>query len=151
MLDIDYHHGNGTQDIFYESSQVFFCSLHADPAHQYPLYWGYADECGAGEGEGFNCNNPLPASTDDQRYLSALEQGLARIADFAPDYLVVSAGLDIYEGDPLGDFAITVVGFAAIGQRLRECPWPVLVVQEGGYNLDHLGEVAARLLGPLAH
>ncbi len=150
VLDIDYHHGNGTQDIFYSSDQVFFASLHADPAHQYPLYWGYANERGADEGEGYNCNMPLPSGTNDEAYLNALDSMLENIAVFSPAYLIVSAGLDIYKEDPLGDFFITLGGLERIGERLAQCRWPVLLVQEGGYNLSQLGEAAVHLLSPLA-
>jgi len=148
LLDIDYHHGNGTQEIFYTSGQVLFLSLHADPDHQYPFFWGHPDERGAGKGEGCNCNLPLPAGTTDHAYLQALDQALGLIRDFGPDYLVVSAGFDLLAGDPLGDFAVTLEGLQRIGERLAGQRLPTLVVQEGGYNLNNLGPAAMRLLAP---
>ena len=148
LLDIDYHHGNGTQEIFYTSDQVFFVSLHADPDHQYPFFWGFADERGAGKGEGYTRNLPLPAGTDDRAYSAALDQTLALIRDFHPDYLVVSAGFDLLAGDPLGDFAVSLEGLQRIGERLAGLRLPTLMVQEGGYNLGNLGPAALKLLAP---
>ena len=150
LIDIDYHHGNGTQDIFYESAEVFFVSLHADPSYQYPLFWGYADECGTGAGEGLTCNIPLPPDTNDDTYLVALDRALTLIANFDPAYLVVSAGLDIYGADPLGDWNITQAGITQIGIRITDAGWPTLLVHEGGYNLSALGTNARHLLEPLA-
>jgi len=150
LLDIDYHHGNGTQEIFYGSDRVLFISLHGDPERAYPFFWGYADEQGAGQGEGCNHNFPLPAGTDDARYLEALDRALALIRGFAPDYLVLSAGFDLLGGDPLGDFAVSLEGVERIGARLAHLRLPTLVIQEGGYNLQNLGEAALRLLSPFA-
>ena len=150
LIDIDYHHGNGTQDIFYESAEVFFVSLHADPSYQYPLFWGYADERGTGAGEGLNRNFPLPPGTGDDAYLAALDQALALIADFDPAYLVVSAGFDIYGADPLGDWDITQAGITRVGARIAAAGRPTLLVQEGGYNLAALGANTRRLLEPFA-
>ena len=147
LLDIDYHHGNGTQEIFYHSDQVLFISLHADPNYAYPFFWGYADEYGAGKGKGFTRNLPLPAGTDDARYLEALDQALAPIRNFAPDFLVISAGFDLLAGDPLGDFAVSLEGLKRIGERLADLRLPSLIVQEGGYNLGNLGRAALALLG----
>jgi acetoin utilization deacetylase AcuC-like enzyme len=150
LLDIDFHHGNGSQDIFYTSAAVFFASLHGDPNRCYPLYWGYADQRGAGEGEGYTYNIPLPAGTDDASYLHALQDAIARITDFAPHYLVVSVGLDIYREDPLSDFNISLAGLEKIGIQLADCPWPTLLVQEGGYNQAELATAALNLLSPFA-
>jgi len=151
LLDIDFHHGNGSQDIFYNSEAVFFASIHAAPNRCYPLYWGYADERGEGDGEGYTYNIPLPRNTDDEAYLRALQDALTRIADFAPNYLVVSAGLDIYREDPLSDFNISLAGIEQIGRHLAASPWPTLLVQEGGYNQLELGTAALNLLSPFAH
>jgi acetoin utilization deacetylase AcuC-like enzyme len=148
LLDIDYHHGNGTQEIFYTSDQVFFLSLHADPDRAYPFFWGRADECGAGKGEGCTRNLPLPAGADDRLYLEALDQALGLIRNFGPDFLVLSAGFDLLAGDPLGDFAVTLEGLQRIGERLAGLRLPALVVQEGGYNLERLGPAALNLLAP---
>ena len=146
ILDIDYHHGNGTQEIFYQNPEVLFCSLHIDPDLGYPYYWGGADERGTGPGVGFNFNWPLPQGTDDLSYLRTLDEALQVIHQFQPRYLVVSAGLDIAAGDPLGGFCITPDGFAEIGRRIASLGFPTLIVQEGGYLLDRLGENALALL-----
>lgn len=139
ILDVDFHHGNGTQAIFYRRSDVLFVSLHADPDRQYPYFMGGSDERGEGEGEGFNWNYPLPAGTDDARYLAALDEACMRIADFAPRYLVVSLGVDTFGGDPLGDFALTGAAFPRIGARLAQLRLPTVFVMEGGYAIEQLG------------
>jgi acetoin utilization deacetylase AcuC-like enzyme len=146
ILDIDFHHGNGTQEIFYQNPEVLFCSLHVDPDHEYPYYWGGVQEHGEGKGEGFNFNWPLPKGIDDLAYLHTLEEALQVIRGFHPRYLVVSAGLDIAAGDPLGGFRITPDGVREIGQRIARLGLPTLIVQEGGYLLDRLGENALALL-----
>ena len=146
ILDIDYHHGNGTQEIFYADPSVLFCSLHAHPDDDYPYYWGEADERGEGAGEGCNRNWPLPQGTDDAAYLAALDEALAVIRAFAPRYLVVSAGFDIAAGDPVGGFNVTPDGFNAIGRRIAALGLPTTIVQEGGYLLETLGENAAAFL-----
>lgn len=150
VLDIDFHHGNGTQAIFYERSDVFFVSLHGDPDREYPYFLGFADECGARAGEGYNLNLPLPEGVDDAGYLAALETALEAIAGYGASYLVVSAGLDTYDGDPLGDFKLTTPGFARIGARIAQLGLPTLFVQEGGYAIDDLGRNVASLLGGFA-
>jgi acetoin utilization deacetylase AcuC-like enzyme len=150
VLDIDYHHGNGTQEIFYADPDVFFVSLHADPRVDYPYYWGLADERGEGPGEGRNRNVPLPHGTDDDEYLAAIEPELRAILDYAPKYLVLSAGFDLMAGDPVprnGGFRITVEGLRRIAGEISALRLPTVVVQEGGYNLDRLGEYAVALLG----
>ncbi|NTU85972.1 MAG: histone deacetylase family protein, partial [Chloroflexales bacterium] len=146
ILDIDFHHGNGTQAIFYERSDVFFVSLHGDPEREYPYFLGFADECGARAGEGYNLNLPLPAGVDDASYLAALDGALEAIAGYGPRYLVVSAGLDTFGGDPLGDFALTTPCYARIGARIAQLGLPTLFVQEGGYAIDDLGRNVASLL-----
>lgn len=146
VLDIDFHHGNGTQAIFYERSDVFFVSLHGDPDREYPYFLGFADECGARAGEGYNLNLPLPAGMDDEAYLAALETALEAIAGYGPRFLVVSAGLDSFAGDPLGDFALSTAGFSRIGARIAQLGLPTLFVQEGGYAIDELGRNVVSLL-----
>lgn len=149
VVDVDYHHGNGTQEIFYADPTVLVCSLHADPDHEYPYFWGGADERGEGEGLGANRNWPLPAGTDDAAYLAALEEALDAVRSFRPDALVVSAGFDLLAGDPsatTGGFAVTLDGVAEVGRRLAGLALPTVIVQEGGYRLDWLGEAAARFL-----
>lgn len=155
ILDIDFHHGNGTQEIFYSDPTVLYCSLHADPDQEYPYFWGSADERGEGAGLGYNCNYPLPLGCDDDLYLQTLEQALARIQEFQPRYLVVSLGLDIIQGDEVGGFKITPGGVAEIGRRIAELrrdegPLPTVIIQEGGYLLSELGELVVRFLRQFA-
>ena len=146
LLDIDYHAGNGTQDIFYERGDVLTISIHADPDYEYPHYIGYADETGAGAGLGFHRNFPLPAGTNDAQYLSALEEALGMIRKFAPAYLVLSAGMDTFDGDPLGKFKVSRNGFTEIGKRIAALGVPTVVIMEGGYANAALGENIVTLL-----
>lgn len=148
VLDIDYHHGNGTQEIFYRRDDVLFISLHADPERAYPYFSGFADETGQGPGTGYNVNMPLPPGTDDTTYLRALDDALERITAYAPRHLVVSAGLDIFGGDPLGDFDLSLEAFGHIGQRLAGLGLPTLLVQEGGYEVEAGGQALVNLLAP---
>jgi acetoin utilization deacetylase AcuC-like enzyme len=150
VLDIDYHHGNGTQEIFYEDGSVLFCSLHADPDLEYPYFWGAVDETGAGAGTGANLNYPLQLGTTDDEYLRVLNEALEKIDRFLPHWLVVSAGLDIGAGDPEGGFCITSAGFERIGRQIASLHLPTVIVQEGGYRLEKLAEWAAALLSPFA-
>jgi acetoin utilization deacetylase AcuC-like enzyme len=146
ILDVDYHGGNGTQDIFYDSAEVLTTSIHADPNWEYPYFVGYADEAGAGAGLGFHHNFPLPPHTDDDHYLQTLDEAIGMIQKFKPSYLVVSAGMDIYKGDPLGKFDVTTDGIREIGRRIEAMGLPTLVVMEGGYNNEALGENIVGLL-----
>jgi len=139
ILDIDYHAGNGTQEIFYSRRDVLTISLHADPALEYPYYSGYADETGEGEGKGFHLNIPLPFGLDDAGYLAALQTALSRINDFEPGFLVTSLGMDIFMDDPLGKFKITSQGIKQIGRNIAETGIPTLIVMEGGYDLESIG------------
>jgi acetoin utilization deacetylase AcuC-like enzyme len=139
LLDVDYHCGNGTQDIFYDRADVLTISIHADPHFEYPYYAGYAEETGTGAGLGFHKNFPLEKGTDNARYLSALEEALGLIQNFAPKYLVVSAGMDIYAADPLGKIKITTDGIKEIGKRISAFDLPTVIVMEGGYNNEALG------------
>lgn len=139
LLDVDYHAGNGTQDIFYERSDVLTISIHGDPDFEYPHYAGFADESGAGSGLGFHKNFPLPADTGDDTYLATLESALGMIRDFAPNYLVISAGMDIFDGDPLGKFHVTREGIRSIGQRIAGLNLPTAIIMEGGYANTALG------------
>ncbi len=150
ILDVDYHSGNGTQDIFYESAEVLTLSLHADPEREYPYFVGFADETGAGAGAGYHRNFPLPAGTGDEDYCRALAEALAHIRDFAPRYLVVSFGADTFAGDPLGDLQVTTAGFARMGEMIDELGLPTLVVMEGGYANDALGLNTVAFLSALA-
>lgn len=148
ILDIDFHAGNGTQEIFYDRSDVFVVSIHADPAREYPRFAGFEEEVGSGAGEGYHKNFPLPAGIGDSGYLSTLEEALLLLTDFSPGYLVVSAGMDIYEDDPLGDFKVTKKGIQEIGIIISELSLPTLIVMEGGYHLPTLGENFAHFLEP---
>ena len=147
LLDIDYHCCNGTQDIFYERDDVLTLSIHADPDFEYPHYWGFADETGSGEGEGFHKNYPLSKGTDDGRYLEALEEALGLIQKFEPQSLVVSAGMDIYADDPLGTIKVTTDGIGEIGKRIASLALPTVIVMEGGYANEMLGINIVKFLG----
>jgi len=140
ILDVDLHHGNGTQGIFYDRPDVLTVSLHADPVRFYPFFWGYAEERGSGAGLGFNLNVPLPRGTADAAYLKAMVPALRRIQAFSPDVLVVALGLDAHESDPLAGLAITTPGFAGIGRDIAALNLPTVLVQEGGYMNEALGE-----------
>ena len=140
ILDIDYHHGNGTQDIFYEDPAVFFASIHADPATDYPFYWGHADECGAGAGIGTTLNLPLPQGTDISCYSPALETALSAITGWNAECLILSFGADTYVGDPISHFALQRGDFARISIKIAALNLPTLIVMEGGYATDDLGK-----------
>jgi acetoin utilization deacetylase AcuC-like enzyme len=118
VLDVDYHHGNGTQSLFYERADVLFVSLHGDPRTEYPFYLGHADETGRGAGEGFNLNLPLPAGSAASTWFEALDVACARIARHGADALVVSLGLDTFAGDPISTFALQADDFSRLGERL---------------------------------
>ncbi len=150
VLDIDVHHGNGTEAIFYDRADVLTVSIHADPKRFYPFFWGYGEETGRGAGTGYNLNLPLARGTTIRPYRAALDAALARIVDFAPDILVLAAGLDIAVDDPFQGFAIATPEFAEIGHAIRNTGLPILVVQEGGYPSPSLGANLASLLTGLA-
>ena len=133
VLDIDVHHGNGTQDIFYDREDVLFVSVHATPETYYPFFVGYAHETGRGAGEGYNLNIPLAQSTGDDGWCDAIASGLDRVAEFKPDALVVSLGLDAHENDPLKGLKVTFDGFRRAGQMIAAAGLPTVLVQEGGY------------------
>ncbi len=139
ILDVDVHHGNGTQGIFYERADVLTVSLHADPAQFYPFVWGHAQERGTGIGLGANLNLPLPLGTGDDDYLAALEVAAKTIRAFAPGALVVALGLDASEHDPLAGLKITTDGFRRIGAFIARLGLPTAFIQEGGYLSDILG------------
>lgn len=139
ILDVDLHHGNGTQGIFYARADVLTVSIHADPVRFYPFFWGHASERGEGEGLGYNLNLPLPRHTADDGFLAALDTALLRIRAFAPGALVVALGLDAFEGDPFGGLSVTTAGFLKIGERCASLGLPTAIVQEGGYLCEELG------------
>jgi acetoin utilization deacetylase AcuC-like enzyme len=150
VLDVDYHHGNGTQEIFYERGDVQYVSLHGDPVRAYPYTIGYADETGAGAGAGCNLNVPLPERIGDDAYLDVLTGALSAIGAFGPSVVVVSLGLDTFVTDPICDFSITAEGFERCGRAVGSLGLPTVVVQEGGYDVDMLGENVRRWLTGLA-
>ena len=142
MLDVDYHHGNGTQQIFYRRDDVLYVSLHADPDRAFPYFVGWADERGAGPGEGCTLNLPLPAGCTNDRYLTALDTALERIAEYAAAVLVVSLGFDTYGQDPIADFALSTDAYHEVGRRVARLGLPILILQEGGYFVPKIGENA---------
>jgi acetoin utilization deacetylase AcuC-like enzyme len=148
ILDIDYHHGNGTQDIFWARGNVLFVSIHADPATDYPFYWGHADEIGEGEGHGATLNLPLPRGTSLVAFERAQGTACERIAAYAPDLLICSYGADTFEDDPISHFAIRTDDYPTLARRVASLGLPTLIVMEGGYAVDALGaNVAAFLSG----
>jgi len=149
VLDVDYHHGNGTQQIFYERDDVLFVSLHADPARAYPYVTGWGDETGAGRGSGATLNLPLAERAGDDDVVAALDVAREKIGRFGAEVLVVSLGLDMFEGDPIADLAVTTEGFGRCGALVREVGLPTIVLQEGGYATDELGTNAVAWLRSL--
>ncbi len=148
VLDVDYHHGNGTQQIFYRRDDVQYVSLHGDPARAYPYLSGFADETGAGGGAGTTLNVPLPAGTDDDAYLESLGRAGDAIAAFGPSMVIVSLGVDTFHNDPISDLAVTTEGFRAQGELVAQLALPTVVLQEGGYDVAAIGDnVRAFLLG----
>ncbi|PLP56637.1 acetylpolyamine amidohydrolase [Mesorhizobium loti] len=150
VIDIDVHHGNGTQHIFYDRDDVFFCSLHSEPDLTYPFFTGHADEVGAGRGNGFNLNLPLKVGSGDSVYLSALDIAIERISRFDAGCLVVSLGLDAHESDLLGSLGVTSDGFVEIARRLVALRLPTILVQEGGYTVSELGHLLRSVLSVFA-
>ena len=148
VLDVDYHHGNGTQDIFYTREDVLTVSLHADPKMDYPFYWGHADETGTGAGAGFNLNLPMPRGTVWSAYKTQLNQALEHVRSFAPDLLIVPYGADTYAGDPISFFSIETDDYTDMGRAIAALNIPTLICMEGGYAVDALGaNVSAFLNG----
>ncbi len=150
VLDLDFHHGNGTQSLFYESPHVFVASLHGDPRYFYPYFCGFRTEKGEGLGRGCNLNQPLPIGTDDQEYLRVLTKTIKTIKKFAPHSLVVSMGFDTFVGDPVGGFTLTSECYTVIGGLVRRVGVPVLACLEGGYAVKELGVNAANFFTGLA-
>ena len=148
MLDLDYHHGNGSQDIFLDDPSVFYVSIHADPATDYPFYWGHADETGDGAGRGATLNLPLPRGTGRAPYLAALDVALTAVARFDPGVIVVSFGADTFAGDPISGFVLATADYPKVAARVTALGVPTLIVMEGGYATAELGaNVAAFLAG----
>ncbi|WP_238372478.1 histone deacetylase family protein [Heliomarina baculiformis] len=146
IVDVDVHHGNGTQGIFYDRDDVLTVSIHADPARFYPFFWGHAHERGEGRGLGYNLNLPLPRQTPDNGFMKTLDTALARVHSFGADVVVVALGLDAAIDDPFQGLAVTQDGFARIGAAFAKTGLPILFVQEGGYISDSLGINLTRTL-----
>jgi acetoin utilization deacetylase AcuC-like enzyme len=146
ILDVDVHHGNGTQAIFYERADVAYASLHGDPDRMFPYHSGYAGERGAGAGSGTTFNQPLPADTGDEAYLAALQRAIDMVLDRTDGPIVVSLGLDTYERDPIGDLRLTTDGYAVCGGLVASAGRPLVILQEGGYDVPTLGRNAAAWL-----
>ncbi len=146
ILDVDYHHGNGTQEIFYNRADVLVANIHADPMFEYPHYIGFADEAGRGRGEGFNLNLPMPLGTSWTGYAPALDIALDRISHYGPDAVVVSLGVDTFECDPISSFKLKTCDFPRIGERIASLGKPTLFVMEGGYAVADIGINAVGVL-----
>lgn len=146
ILDIDVHHGNGTQGIFYDRADVLTVSIHAHPERFYPFFWGYPEERGTGLGEGANLNLCLPRGSDDVAFLHALDEALNTITLWGADTIVLALGLDAFVGDPFKGLAVTTQGFAKIGQTIAALARPTLIVQEGGYLSPELSQNLAAVL-----
>ncbi len=146
ILDVDYHHGNGTQQIFYGRGDVQVLNLHGDPMVEYPYFLGHADERGEGEGEGFNVNYPMPFGTAWEGWSASLEDACARLSAYSPDVVVVSLGVDTFEKDPISQFKLTSEDYPKIGRRIARLGLPTLFVMEGGYAVDEIGINAVGVL-----
>jgi acetoin utilization deacetylase AcuC-like enzyme len=146
VLDVDVHHGNGTQGIFFERDDVLTVSIHADPSLYYPYFWGHAHETGTGKGHGYNLNLPLPLGSPDRPWLDAGDKALARIREFAPTALVVALGLDASESNPLQGLKVTGAGFYAMAENIARLGLPTVLVQEGGYLSHDLGRNLTQFL-----
>lgn len=146
VLDVDYHHGNGTQEIFYARPDVFVINLHGDPLTEYPFFLGHADERGVGAGEGFNINYPMPPGTNWSTWNDALEHACVRLASYNPDVVIVSLGVDTFEKDPISQFKLVIEDYPKIGRRIAALGLPTLFVMEGGYAVAEIGVNAVGVL-----
>jgi acetoin utilization deacetylase AcuC-like enzyme len=146
VLDVDYHHGNGTQQIFYDRADILYTSIHADPSRTFPYFAGHANETGVDAGAGTTFNQPLPPGTTDAQYLEAVDRALARIHAFRPAVVVVSLGFDTYGQDPIGDFALTTPVYHEVGRRTGALDLRLVIIQEGGYDIGSLGRNAREWL-----
>ena len=139
ILDVDFHHGNGTQDIFYKRDDVLFVSLHGRPEDEFPHFLGYSDEVGKGKGEGYNLNLPMPKGTTFETWRKALHQAMKRITEYAPDAIIISLGTDTFEEDPISSFKLKSEDFYTYGQDLAQLNLPTQFIMEGGYAIDAIG------------
>lgn len=147
VIDIDYHHGNGTQSLFYRDANVLTLSIHGDPQASFPYFAGFAAETGEGRGLGYNINVPLPHGADGQGYMEVVEAHvIPALRHFGPEFLVIAAGFDTYALDPVGHFTLRVDDYHPLGVRFGQLGIPTVVVQEGGYHAEHLGMLATTFL-----
>lgn len=146
IVDVDYHHGNGTQSIFYDRADVLFASIHGDTRTEYPFFLGHADEKGERDGEGYNLNIPLAHGTEFLAWSQALGKALEAVADVNAQALVVSLGLDTFEGDPISGFRLQSEDYLVVGEMLASIDLPTVIVLEGGYALDAIGENTGNVL-----
>ncbi len=146
IVDIDYHHGNGTQEFFQETKSVFTASIHGDPSDEYPYFWGYAEEKGKGQAVGTNHNEPLPKGTHIDQYMESLIRITNKCREFDPAFLIIAAGFDTHESDPIGGFKLQTNEYLEIGKQFKSLGIPTLVCQEGGYNTDVLGDCVKNFL-----
>lgn len=142
VLDIDFHHGNGTQNVFYKRNDVLTISIHGNPHECFPYFSGFEDECGEDEGVGFNINYPLASDITFFKYEKSLDLALKKIKEFKPEYFILSLGLDLAKGDPTGTWSFTIDDFRVIGSKFKNFHIPILIVQEGGYHQKDLGKCA---------
>ncbi|GAB4380042.1 MAG: acetylpolyamine amidohydrolase AphB [Elainellaceae cyanobacterium] len=150
VFDVDYHHGNGTQAIFYDRSDVLFVSIHAHPSQSFPYFLGFDDETGTGAGEGYNRNYPLQVGTDWAAYSPTLANAIQQIHNYSPDALVVSLGVDTFEHDPISEFRLTSEDYCRMGEAIAQLQQPTLVVMEGGYAIEQIGMNVVNFLQGLA-
>ncbi|WP_428242829.1 histone deacetylase family protein [Gynuella sp.] len=146
IIDVDYHHGNGTQTIFYDRADVLYISLHGDPVTEYPFYLGHADETGRGAGQGYNLNLPMAAGTDTVTWFAALDTACRQVLRFKPDALVISLGMDTFADDPISQFTLQSDDFYRIGKHLAALRLPTLFIMEGGYATAALGNNTVNVL-----
>jgi len=146
VLDVDYHHGNGTQQIFYDRGDVLYVSVHADPERAYPYFAGFTDEHGVGTGTGATVNLTLDGGSDDTAYLATLSRALDAVHRFDPELVVVSLGVDTYADDPLSDLEVTDAAYHPAGLAVAALDRPLVVVQEGGYEVTVMGELVRAFL-----
>jgi len=139
ILDVDFHHGNGTQDLFYDTDSVLYVSIHHSPDGAYPYFSGFDDECGTGKGDGFNVNLPLPSGTSEAEYTETLKKALDAIRKYGPDYLIVSLGFDTFCEDPISSFRLGEEYYGTMASLIAGLQVPSLIVTEGGYTVDKLG------------
>ncbi len=142
VLDIDYHHGNGTQELFYDKDSVLYVSIHGDPLTEYPYYTGFSDETGTGKGLGYNLNFPLPQGVTEGKYINTLNVALDKISSYKPEFLIISLGLDTYKNDPICKFNLDLDSYKTVGDMISRLNLPTIVLQEGGYYSEDLGYLA---------